>query len=207
MAILFGTTADGESLPVQVNEFGQLVAKGLPGEKGDQGPPGPEGPVGNVAFASGTFSPVFSSSDPEASGFIEYSYQDGYWYRFGPLLTVQIYLITESVVLTNPRGYLEVSGFPAEATFAQPNRACAYNPFSLSTLITSAKGRAHGGRITYSFNKNSLRPGGYWGDALFDCMFADLDSENGGSNSVIAAFSGLARDAVRSVPTELDELM
>ena len=40
MAILFGTTAEGETLPVEVNEFGQLVAKGLPGEEGPQGPPG-----------------------------------------------------------------------------------------------------------------------------------------------------------------------
>ena len=40
MAILFGTTADGETLPVEVNEFGQLVAEGL------NGPPGPPGPPG-----------------------------------------------------------------------------------------------------------------------------------------------------------------
>ena len=40
MAILFGTTAEGETLPVEVNEFGQLVAKGLPGEEGPPGPPG-----------------------------------------------------------------------------------------------------------------------------------------------------------------------
>lgn len=40
MAILFGTTADGETLPVEVNEFGQLIAEGL------NGPPGPPGPPG-----------------------------------------------------------------------------------------------------------------------------------------------------------------
>lgn len=40
MAILFGTTAEGETLPVEVNEFGQLVAEGLPGEAGPPGPPG-----------------------------------------------------------------------------------------------------------------------------------------------------------------------
>ncbi len=43
MAILYGTTADGDSLPVEVNEFGQLVAQGLPGEPGQPGPPGPPG--------------------------------------------------------------------------------------------------------------------------------------------------------------------
>jgi hypothetical protein len=54
MAILYGTTADGESLPVQVNEFGQLVAQGLEGaqgpqgEQGLQGEPGPAGEPGTV---------------------------------------------------------------------------------------------------------------------------------------------------------------
>lgn len=53
MAILYGTTSDGESLPVQVNETGQLVAQGLrgepgePGGKGDKGDPGDPGPPGN----------------------------------------------------------------------------------------------------------------------------------------------------------------
>jgi len=40
MAILYGTTADGESLPVEVNELGQLVAQGLAGPPGPPGPPG-----------------------------------------------------------------------------------------------------------------------------------------------------------------------
>ena len=43
MAILYGTTADGDSLPVEVNEFGQLIAQGLQGEAGAEGPPGPPG--------------------------------------------------------------------------------------------------------------------------------------------------------------------
>ena len=40
MAILYGTTADGDSLPVEVNQFGQLVAEGLQGQQGPPGPPG-----------------------------------------------------------------------------------------------------------------------------------------------------------------------
>lgn len=46
MAILLGTQANGETLPVQVNEFGQLVAQGIdgtPGTPGVEGPPGPPG--------------------------------------------------------------------------------------------------------------------------------------------------------------------
>lgn len=40
MAILYGTQSNGETLPVEVNEFGQLVAKGIEGEPGPPGPPG-----------------------------------------------------------------------------------------------------------------------------------------------------------------------
>ena len=40
MAILYGTTGDGTTLPVLVDQFGNLLAKGI------EGPPGPEGPPG-----------------------------------------------------------------------------------------------------------------------------------------------------------------
>ena len=43
MAILLGTQSNGETLPVQVNELGQLVAKGIDGEKGEPGNPGAPG--------------------------------------------------------------------------------------------------------------------------------------------------------------------
>ena len=52
MAILYGTTSSGESLPVLVDQFGNLLAKGIegqqgpPGGEGPQGPPGGEGPPG-----------------------------------------------------------------------------------------------------------------------------------------------------------------
>lgn len=80
MAILYGTTADGDSLPVEVNEFGQLVAQGLQGAEGPPGPPGigqlPPDPYegallgwqnntlawlgGSVPLPSGTFGPILS---------------------------------------------------------------------------------------------------------------------------------------------------
>ena len=44
--ILLGTQSNGETLPVQVDATGRLVAEGLQGEQGIQGPPGPEGPPG-----------------------------------------------------------------------------------------------------------------------------------------------------------------
>ena len=43
--VLLGTQSNGETLPVQVNEFGQLVAEGLPGPDGPPGPPGPPGEI------------------------------------------------------------------------------------------------------------------------------------------------------------------
>jgi hypothetical protein len=44
--ILLGTQSNGETLPVQVDATGRLVAEGLPGDQGPPGPPGPEGPEG-----------------------------------------------------------------------------------------------------------------------------------------------------------------
>lgn len=44
--ILYGTQSNGETLPVQVDATGRLVAEGLQGEQGPEGPPGPPGPPG-----------------------------------------------------------------------------------------------------------------------------------------------------------------
>ena len=44
--ILLGTQSNGETLPVQVDGFGRLVAEGLQGSEGPQGPQGPQGPIG-----------------------------------------------------------------------------------------------------------------------------------------------------------------
>jgi hypothetical protein len=49
MAILYGTQSNGETLPVLVDQFGNLLAKGINGEqgpKGEDGLPGGEGPPG-----------------------------------------------------------------------------------------------------------------------------------------------------------------
>ena len=43
--ILLGTQSNGETLPVQVDGFGRLVAEGL---QGSEGPAGPEGPAGGT---------------------------------------------------------------------------------------------------------------------------------------------------------------
>lgn len=46
MAILFGTQSNGETLPVLVDQFGNLLAKGIDGEPGAPGAPGPPGEPG-----------------------------------------------------------------------------------------------------------------------------------------------------------------
>lgn len=43
MAILYGTQSNGETLPVLVDQFGNLLAKGIEGQQGPEGPPGPDG--------------------------------------------------------------------------------------------------------------------------------------------------------------------
>ena len=83
MAILYGTTSDGDSLPVEVNEFGQLVAQGLQGQEGPPGPPGVgqlppdpfEGAIlgwkdntlawlgGSVPLPEGTYGPILEYED------------------------------------------------------------------------------------------------------------------------------------------------
>jgi len=46
MAILYGTQSNGETLPVLVDQFGNLLAKGIEGQPGTPGEPGPPGADG-----------------------------------------------------------------------------------------------------------------------------------------------------------------
>ena len=48
MAILSGTTADGQTLPVLVDQFGNLLAKGIKGDPGNDGQDGAKGEPGAV---------------------------------------------------------------------------------------------------------------------------------------------------------------
>jgi hypothetical protein len=48
--VLLGTQSNGETLPVQVDATGRLVAEGLLGPPGPPGPEGPEGPEGQIAL-------------------------------------------------------------------------------------------------------------------------------------------------------------
>lgn len=46
--VLYGTQSNGETLPVQVDDTGRLVAEGLQGQEGPQGPPGQPGADGGA---------------------------------------------------------------------------------------------------------------------------------------------------------------
>lgn len=207
MATLFGTTASGESLPVQVNEFGQLVAQGLPGPQGEQGEQGPIGLPGDFQFSSGTFVPEFISSDPSGAGSFTYQLQDGFWYLFGPLLTVTWYVKTTSTALTNTLGNAEIGGLPPEISFATPSLNTARAPFAVNELTSEASGQALGGRIIYRQPRNSFHPLGLWEGSWSSLLWADLDSPNGSSNVCAGSFSGLVYGSVPSVRFDLDDLM
>ena len=128
MAILYGTTSDGNTLPVQVNASGQLVAQGMDGIAGNEGPPGKEGPPGpkgdkgdpgepgadgtnGVAESRGVWAPRWSSTT-DGEALIQYGNTNGRWYRVGALITVWFQIRTSEVLLTNPRGALQIVGLP-----------------------------------------------------------------------------------------------
>ena len=214
MAILYGTTSDGETLPVEVNEFGQLVAQGVPGEQGIQGPPGPPGPVGSVDYTSGSWTPVFSSTDPDGEGVFTYSAQTGWWYRFGPLLTVHVYLICSELLLTNIRGNLSVAGLPEEARFGMESTISSAGPFSVAKFELNEYGRAAGTRVVYQGSSNTFTFQAFWNSTTssgspkwITPSFASLDAGGNFENNVLFTFSGVAADAVQSVSSTLDDLV
>ena len=121
MAILYGTQSNGETLPVQVNSFGQLVAQGLDGAKGekgdkgdmgDQGDQGIEGPPGPGAELVATaFTPILSlTGDGEFVG--EENEMQGVVYDFAGLTLISFSISYASMALVNIRGEPRVSGFP-----------------------------------------------------------------------------------------------
>ncbi len=55
MAILYGTQSNGETLPVLVDQFGNLLAKGIDGQPGTPGTPGTPGEPGPPGADGGDF--------------------------------------------------------------------------------------------------------------------------------------------------------
>lgn len=122
MAILFGTTSEGETLPVQVNASGQLVAQGMDGIAGIEGPPGKEGPPGpkgdkgdpgdsGLTAEQGIWSPSFANETGGSAMFF-YKTRQGYWYKVGGMMTVWWLIELDGVQITAARGGLDVVGIP-----------------------------------------------------------------------------------------------
>ena len=122
MAILYGTTATGETLPVQVNASGQLVAQGMDGAQGPEGPEGPPGKPGppgadgqpgdeGLTAEQGTWNPAFGNETGGSAMFF-YKTRQGYWYKVGGMMTVWWLLELDGVTITAARGGLDIIGLP-----------------------------------------------------------------------------------------------
>ena len=191
MATLYGTTVDGETLPVLVNEFGQLVAQGLPGEQGIQGPPGPEGPPAEGAdVEEGAWTPRFGA-DQDGEAFLSYSTQDGYFYRMGRMMTIWFVLATSDVAITNARGDLQIQGLPRPLQGYSHRPSLSYGVGSLS-MYGGFKGRdasnfycrlSADGTALDIFTRDVTGPK--------SLRFSDLDDENPDRNRIAGSWSGL----------------
>ena len=216
MAILFGTTSDGNTLPVQVNASGQLVAQGMDGiqgiqgEKGDKGDPGPEGPPGKdgadgadgtngVSQVSGTWAPRWSSTtDGEAS--INYSNTNGRWYKVGALITVWFQLRTSNVLITNARGALQITGLPFDFACGSGS-AYRHGPGSISQCDGLKNGAYQHVFPRLNNEGTSILLRNYTFPDDVAVPFSGLDEENPGNNDVAGWFQGL--DATANIPSTM----
>lgn len=121
MAILYGTQSNGETLPVQVNSFGQLVAQGLDGDKGEKGDKGDKGekgeqgiqgpPGAGAELVATAFTPIVSCTG-EGEFVAEENSMQGFVYDFAGLTLVSFSISYASLALINIRGEPRVGGFP-----------------------------------------------------------------------------------------------
>lgn len=203
MAILFGTTSDGESLPVQVNASGQLVAVGMEGPQGPEGPEGPAGPQGppgdgNLNPEVGIWTPVITNQDG-GTAIIDYSLQRGYYYKFGGMLTYWWQIAMNSIVITNARGPIEITGFPYRLVM-QPNNVVQQGLYSIGDwggfkylnpslpqilMAGSAGSGGQGDRFRF-YNRTVPTKIPY--------KYTDLDEEHPERNSFGGSFMGLSAD-------------
>ena len=191
MSILYGTTSDGNTLPVQVDETGRLVAFGAQGPEGKPGPPGPEGPAAEGAdVEEGPWTPRFGAHiDGEA--FINYSLQDGYFYRMGRMMTLWFVLQTSEVAFTNPRGHLQIQGMPRilQGFSRRPSQS-----FGVGSLSMWGGFRGKGKQIPYcrlSIDGSALDVFTGEGEGAKSMSFSDLDDIHPELNKIAGSWSGL----------------
>jgi len=139
MAILYGTTADGDSLPVEVNEFGQLIAQGLQGQPGAEGPPGPPG-IGQLP------------PDPFEGAFL--GWQDGGLAWLGG--SVPVPPGTFGPILNYSAGVIELEESPSlvygESIFMSDSQGNAAQAVAVSPLITAVYNSTPNGVINQRNN-------------------------------------------------------
>jgi len=144
MAILYGTQSNGETLPVQVNEFGQLVAQGLPGEKGEKGDTGDKGdkgdqgdpglPGADAEIVDERWTPELVFGDL-GEALIDVAVADGYIWEMGGLMVLSFYLELNGIGIINPRGYPELTGFPVIVTGGQGSSRRGTGSLGYQTLF------------------------------------------------------------------------
>ena len=150
MAILYGTQSNGETLPVLVDQFGNLLAKGIDGLEGPPGPQGPQGPQGPEG------PPINLPPDPENGDALGWKDDQLAWLKIydpdeptGWLNASESCQVTDSggadISPTNPRKYLEES--PEWMNPEIENNA--------GGLITASSGSAVAGPMAF-YVRNSL---------------------------------------------------
>ena len=219
MAILFGTTSDGNTLPVQVNASGQLVAQGMDGSpgsqgpQGEQGPPGPKGDKGDpgepgadgtngVIEAQGTWAPRWSSTT-DGDAIIQYGNTKGRWYKVGALITVWFQIRTSEVFLTNARGALEITGLPFvfQCGSVSPFK---HGPGGISQCDGLRDGQYMHVFPLLSTDGSSLLMRNYTFPDSVAIPFSGLSEENPADNDTSGWFQGL--DVNASIPSTMPNL-
>lgn len=103
--ILLGTQSNGETLPVQVDATGRLVAEGLTGSPGPQGPPGPEGPPGPKGDDGGLILPP----DPYEGALLGWLNNQLAWVGTPPV-PIPEYVFGPIVSYSSNDGLIEIEG-------------------------------------------------------------------------------------------------
>ena len=188
--------------PGQNGQDGQDGQDGKDGKDGAPGEPGPPGRDGGLVESQGVWSPRFESTT-DGAALIEYSGTNGRWYRVGGLVLLWWQIRTESLVITNPRGSLCVSGLPftlqssgGSAYRHGPGASPDAHGFKDQAFIHSFP------RLNGDGDKILVRNQTYPGDV--PVPFNELDEQTPENNDWSGWWQGLAIDA--DIPSQYPSL-
>ncbi len=120
MAILYGTQSNGETLPVLVDQFGNLLAKGI------EGPPGPEGPPGVGELPPGAFDGAYLG------------WQNGELVWFGTPLPPVVSSGFRPIIYTGNGGTQSITGIGFSPDFVWIKLRTAANSHALFDTVRGA---------------------------------------------------------------------